>query len=114
MDKRDTLYCFKLNKNTGDIDKIEITDYEAGSWTGNKRFYRFKLKSNTFYAFEKELNKFKNDRVYSFSGDMDHAISIITQALITKRDKADKEYQKYNKRVMYICSKYLNNSEVAT
>ena len=88
MEEQEKLYCFKLNKDTGEIKKIEISNYERRQWNNGEKFFRYKLASTVYYAYEKDFDRFKNDRVYSLNDSLEDAIDIITNALSKKRDDA--------------------------
>ena len=114
MDEKRILYCFKLNKETGEIRKIEITNYASGMWNNKKQWFRFRLESVVYYAYSQDFDRFKNDRMYSFSGNMQHAVGIIYQTLMEKRDKEYKDYKKHYDLMCNIARLYMNNNEVAT
>ena len=67
-----------------------------------------------YYAYEQDFDRFKNDRVYSFDGDMQHAIDTIYQTLMEKRDKEYKDYKKHYDLMCEIAGLYMNNNGVAT
>lgn len=95
MSEQKTLYCFKLNKETGEIRKIEITNYASGMWNNKKQWYRFRLESVIYYAYSQDFDRFKNDRVYSFDGDFDRAVEIIRSTLIERKEKEYAVYEKH-------------------
>lgn len=117
MSEGRTFYCFRLNKETGEITRLEIKDYKFDAWKGypvRRRCYMFKVNSNRYCAYEDEFDRFKNDRVYSFNGSMEHAVQIIYKHLEEKRNAAEKEYKKFDERITNLCRLYMNNNEVAT
>ena len=91
----DILYCFKLDKETGEVNKVEITDYSSGRFVNNKSFYRYKVNGNLYYAYSSDLDRFKNDHVYSFNGDFDRAVEIIRSWLIERNEKEYAIYEKH-------------------
>lgn len=98
MDELKTIYCYKLNDETGEIKKIAITDYKKGQWSNSKTFYRFRRNGAITYAYDVDFDKFKNNHVYSFDADLDKARSIILEALDVKRTIAHNNYLKYTER----------------
>ena len=89
------LYCFKLNKETGEIKRIDIKNYERGKWTGSKNFFRYRINSNIYYAYENDLERFKNDRMYTFNPSMERAVEEIQKKLTSNRDIAKHELEKW-------------------
>ena len=93
------LYCFKLDKETGEIEKIIIKNYEEGLWSNRKRYWRFRLTSQYQYCYEQDLDVFKTWKVYSFNDDIEAAKEIIHQAISDKQRRAYDEYAKYTRLV---------------
>lgn len=92
------LYRFRLDENTGKIHVHEITDYEEGRWSGytrNDLYWKYKDKGVMKYCYTNKLDRFVSGQVYSFDSSLDHAYEIIHKELLSKRDKAYKEYCKY-------------------
>ena len=113
MSEKKTLYCFKLNKETGEVKRIEINNYASGMWNNKKQWFRFRSESVIYYAYSQDFDRFKNDRVYSFNDDMNHAIEIMYQTLMEKSEKEYRDYQKHHNLMCEISERYMNN-EVAT
>ena len=111
MSKHETLYCFKLNKETGVIKKIEINDYESGKWSDKKQWYRFRLDSVVYYAYSHDFDRFKNDRVYSFNDSFDDAVRIIYNTIMGKRDYEYTQYKRHYDLMCNIANLYMNDSE---
>lgn len=114
MDEKKKLYCFKLNTETGEIKRIEISDYVSGKFTTNKKYLRYKYKGAECFAYSDEFDRFKNNHVYSYDGNINNAVQIIYKSLMGKRDKEYKEYKKHYDLMCNIASLYMNNNEVAT
>ena len=92
------LYCFKLNEETGEVIKITISpeEFEAKTWTNNKKYWRFKLNNQIMYCYEQNLDMFKNSKVYSFNDDIEAAKKIICQTISDRKTKAEKDLKRYS------------------
>jgi len=91
------LYKFILDEETGNIEKVEIADYEEGRWVSNKLYWRYKYNSTTYYCYNSDLDKFKNGHVYSFNPSIVDARLIIADAVHDKAVKAEKEAKRWHK-----------------
>lgn len=98
-----TLYCYKLNDNTGEIQRIEISDYVE--LTNSYRWER--PGGYVEYIYKKDLDKVKNNKVYSFDDNMDNCVDMIYRSLSEKKDKADRELNKYQTVMRQLCQRYM-------
>lgn len=89
------LYCFKLDTETGEIEKRVITSYTSKKFNDNKEFYSYQRRGNVYHCYVKDLDRFKNDHVYSFEDNYEKAKASILKALDVKRLKAHNDYLKY-------------------
>lgn len=97
MDKNiDTLYHFQLNEETGEVIRREITTYEAGVWTSQKMYWRYRYHGTMYYCYQSDLDRFKNGHVYSFDDSIPHARSIILTEIKKRRAKAKREYDRWD------------------
>ena len=98
-----TLYCFKLIEQTGEVRKLEITDYEELN-----NSYRWEQTGGYIeYIYKKDLDKVKNNKVYSFDDNMDNCVDMIYRSLSEKKDKADRELNKYQTVMRQLCHRYM-------
>lgn len=103
MKERRPLYCFKLMEKTGEIQKLEITDYEELT-----NSYRWEQTGGYIeYIYKKDMNKVKNNKVYSFDDNIENCVEMIYRSLSEKKDKADKDLQKYRTVMHQFCQKYM-------
>lgn len=87
------LYRFKLDEETGEITRLEITDYDLFRWSNGEEYYRWQILSNGHYCYiKKDMDRYKSKRLYSFNPDIEHAREIIKQAINEKRCAAHEEY----------------------
>lgn len=97
----DTLYCFKYDTETSELTKIEIPGYKiiTNKYTDRKTycFEKPKInKSDSHYQIpEAKLDRFVNDKLFTFNPDVENAKNIIYNTLMDKMDKAYDEYCKY-------------------
>ena len=92
------LYYFRLNQDTGELTRTEITDYEEKNTTnytyGSRHYYRWK-NIVYMYCYDNDLNKFKHNHLYSFDGDFVRAYKIVQDALLEKMEDAERKYRKW-------------------
>lgn len=91
----DSIYKFTLIEDTGEIVKTEISQYERKCWSNKDVYYRYKGKSGLMYIYERQLDQFKSGRVYTFNPDENHAEQIIKVELLARKDKAQKELERW-------------------
>lgn len=105
ISKMETLYCFKYDKENGKLTKIEIPEYatSVNKFTDRKTYYFNKPRINksigVYQVPEEKLDRFVNDKVFTFNPDVKNVKYIIYDTLVDKRDKAYDEYCKYDKMV---------------
>lgn len=90
------LFHFKLNEETGEVIKREITNYKGDIWNYKNMYWRYRHNGVWYYCYESDLDRFKNGHVYSFNDDIRHARSIILQDVKLRRAKAHREYEKWD------------------
>ena len=87
------LYRFKLNYETGEVTRLEITEYDLCQWSNGEQYYRWQIMSNVHYCYiNRDLDKYKSKRLYSFNPDFEHAREIIKENISAKRCEAHEEY----------------------
>jgi len=101
------LYCFKIDEKNATITRYEIDDYrEITSCNGAlKIIYDAKLgtKDPCTHSFSKSnLDKVINLRIHSFNPDIEAALSIANAYLVSKRDEAYQEYNRYNELIIHL------------
>lgn len=100
-----TLYCYKLNPVTFNLDKYEIANYMKIEDKNIRYTVNYKNKNGTYtYAvvWDSDLDTFEHSRLYTFNPNQDEVIKIITDYLVDKRTKAYKEYDKWNTIIHHI------------
>lgn len=99
----DKIYYYKLNPYTGEISKIEITDYKIVKHKWNP--YRDSIvfsgmygsKTKREYSIETiDLDKFLHNRVISYNSDIKHAVDIIKHTLLFKISNLKSSLDNYN------------------
>ena len=91
----DSIYKFTLIEDTGEIVKTKISQYERKCWSPKDVYYRYKGKSGVMHIYERQLDQFKNGRVYTFNPDENHAKQIIKAELLARKDTAQKELERW-------------------
>ena len=92
-EKMQPLYRFKLDEETGEITRLEITDYALSHWNNGEQYYRWQIMSNVHYCYlKKDMDRYKCKRLYTFNPDFEHAREIIKQFISEKRCAAHEEY----------------------
>ena len=85
MKTQPTLYCFKLDPNTGQISRSVIKDYKTipvSQWVDNGNKYRYKNNHGTLTdAYERNLNQMVHNKVYSFNDDIGAAKHIMQETI---------------------------------
>ena len=97
----DTLYCFKLCEDTGEIKRFVIKDYkvEKHKWNSNKNAYCFDMNMGTsgdyhYKVRTDKLDEMHNYKVYTFIDDIDYAAHIMRDTLRDERDSLHAKYAK--------------------
>ena len=99
------LYCFKYNKRNGKLTKIEIPEYKivTNKYTDIKTYCFEKPRINkydrNYRVSEEKIDRFTNDKVFTFNPNVENVKQIICSTLEEKRDKAYSEYCKYDDMV---------------
>lgn len=96
------LYKFILDETTGKITVQEINEYGEGKYTNREKYYSLKINGQTYYCYEKDIDRFKSGHVYSFNSDIEHAKTIIWKAITQKYDKAYSEANRWKKVMISI------------
>ena len=88
----DTLYCFKFDDTTGEITKIEITEYKRiiDTYTGRVH-YRWNTprinKADTHFSVTSDkMDRFVTNKVFTFKNDYDYVCGVIMRTLIEDID----------------------------
>ena len=88
----DTLYRFRLNKETGKIDTFKITEYSVVGGVYSRKCYRYHGPSCTNFVDFKNIDKMFCNQVYTFNPDINAARQIMLDTLNDKADMLRKEY----------------------
>ena len=93
------LYKFTLNKEIGCVDVLEVTNYDlinTGLYSSPiKHYYRYRHNGLMYYVFLRDLDKFKNNHVYSFNPNKNSALMIMMDDIQRRMDNAYKEYDRW-------------------
>lgn len=96
----DTLYCFKLYEDTGEIRRFEIKDYaiQKHRWNDNRNSYTFLMDMGSGDYLYKvrvdKLDQMHHFKVYTFNDDYEHAANIMRKTLRNERDVLFAKYTK--------------------
>jgi len=82
----DTLYRFRLDTETGKVEKLVITEYHLVRPGSRDEAYRYRGKSVTNYVKLSNLDRMFCNQVYTFNPSEQHAIEIMMQELTDKID----------------------------
>ena len=91
-----TLYCFKYDEETGKIETIEIPEYrvDVNRYTGRKTYCfqkpRINKSDSHYHIPEAKLDRYVNNKVYTFNSDIQNAKRIILE------DMTYRQLQAYN------------------
>ena len=105
MDEQQTLYCYKLNGDTGAIVRYEIPGDQWAlikhKWNRGRDEYRLQADLGTgkycrYGVRRQNVDKFLSCKIYTFNPDESYAINIITETIASKLSKAQAEVNKYN------------------
>lgn len=89
------IYRFTLDEATGVITRTEIAQYEERHWNNKETYYKYKDRNGVKYIQSYQIDKFKSGRVYTFNPDENHAKQIIKAELLARKDKAQKELERW-------------------
>ena len=93
------LYKFELDPETGVVNQLKIDDY-ATHYAGRSEYYIYNIGNQRYYCYpDRDMDCFKNGRVYSFCPDLETAKEMIKNAIQIKRAKAHGDYLKYTEIV---------------
>ena len=94
----ETLYCFKLNRDEGRIERYVIDKYSVvtNRWSSDRDELRFCAKlgcmAEYYYNLKRyNIGRFIHDKVFLYEDDFNKAINIILDALQLKADTAKHE-----------------------
>ena len=101
-----TLYCFKIDEEKMTITRYETNDYQEVFHGGvEKILYNANLgtKASSTHVFTKSnLDTIVNMRILSFNPSIEKALKIANKYLISKREAAYKEYNKWNDLITHL------------
>lgn len=103
--KMEILYCFKYDKENGKLTKIEIPEYGTSTnrFTERKTYYfnkpRINKSSSLYQVTEEKIDRFVNNKVFTFNPDVENVKQIIYSTLVDKMNNAHDEYIKYGEMV---------------
>ena len=93
---KDTIYRFKLDTETGKIERFEITDYDIKYDIQGKKYYKYKLGSCRNFVYHKKMDTVKNNAIYTFNPWINYR-ELMYEAFMKKANKAYDDYIKYSK-----------------
>lgn len=110
------IYCFKLDAETFELTRIEITDYETIKCNSRRHIYKWeKPKINRcekrFYLNPEKIDRFVNNKVFTFNPDREHAWYIIESTLETKLVEHKAAVEKISNTLNSVRCKHWNESE---
>lgn len=86
-----TLYCYKVNKQTGEITKIVIDEYtinphhhRGNTYIIDNKVYQINKCDKRIFVPQKKLDKYVSGKVFTFSSDDKIAHKIIFNTLNNK------------------------------
>ena len=95
-----SLYCFKFNDITGEITRIEITNYNTryNSYTGKCTYTwgtpRINKCDSKFSVSEDKLDRFVSNKVFTFKDDYEYVCGIIENTLLSDAEKLDAQLKR--------------------
>lgn len=95
-----SLYCFKFNDITGEITRIEITNYNTrhNKYTGKCTYTWEKPRINKFdskYSVsEEKIDRFVSNKVFTFRDDYEYVCGIIENTLLSDAEKLDAQLKR--------------------
>ena len=103
MDKLKTLYCFRVDDITGEINRFYISDYKLsrnpyknedrdifmfqGQTGGKDEHYRYCIERG-------KLDRFCTNKLFSFNSSQERATQLIIDCIKEKADKAEREMKR--------------------
>jgi len=91
------LYRYSLNQDTGTVEKEVIKEYSFFENTNfssgykNQSYYRHKQYGSYRYAYLDDFENYKNNRVYSWSDDIENAKYIISRSLTERIESLEEQ-----------------------
>lgn len=105
----DTLYCFRLDEDTGAITRYEITEYHE-IYRNGKSYLRVNANiggGKAFYTVNtRNIDSVFQLKVYSFEDNLEKAVSKFKAYYKHKKHLAEKEIEKMSNRLEKIESVY--------
>lgn len=106
------LFFYKLNVDTGEINKTYIYSYEEGKFTNGKKFYRWKGNNGmTYYCYSTDVDRAKDWRLYTFTDNDSRARQLLEQYVREKYEKYEKEARRFE-RVLKLMRKYNDGTDI--
>ena len=106
------IYKFTLDKETGCVDVLKVTDYElinTGLYASPiKHYYKYKCNGLVYYVYLRDFDRFKHNHVYSFNPNKDSALIIMIDAMQASMDNAMKEHDKWQDIITMLLDKEVN------
>ena len=105
------LFFYKLDVDTGEINKIYIYRYDEGKFTNGKGFYRWKGSNGmTYYCYSTDVDRAKDWRLYTFTDNDSRARQLLEQYVREKYEKYEKEAKRFE-RVLKLMRKYKEQTD---
>ena len=91
------LYCFKLDTETNQIEKITIASYREVR-NSCRTFYKWETprinKTDKHYTVTSDkLDKFANNKVFTFNDSLEDCVDVMRKDALAKEQKAKKELE---------------------
>ena len=110
----DTLYCFKFNDETGEITKIEITEYRrtVDTYTGRVHYRwdtpRINKSDSHFSVTSDKMDRFVTNKVFTLKNDYQYASQIIADTICKDINDLEKQLRR-KKELLSVYMKGRNN-----
>ena len=110
----DTLYCFKVNPEDGEIKKITIPEYTVknNSPYTSRKTYTFNNNINSegkfYYLSSEKIDRYVSNKLFTFDSSMIDAVTEIINTLETKSEKLRDDLRK-NESILAMVKRGVNN-----
>ena len=116
------LYCFKYDEETGKIETIEIPEYrvDVNRYTGRKTYCfqkpRINKSDSHYHIPEAKLDRYVNNKVYTFNSDIQNAKRIILEDITYRQLQAYNDLLRWQNSVQIFLKENneFDNEEVVT
>lgn len=95
------IYCFIIDKKTGELTRLEITNYNH-SHVGNTLYY--KRGKSIKYIKPDDIDTYKNGRVYTYNSDVGAALTIMTNSVQASIKSLRTKINNYEHTYQQVCN----------